>query len=74
MTGRAVPKCLAGNRQASTSTDFKAGACLNKAKQLTNVIVQHALATQAENGAGFHPMGPGSAMNTEFTETIAMEG
>tara|TARA_B100001175_G_scaffold246007_1_gene212655 strand:- start:655 stop:843 length:189 start_codon:yes stop_codon:yes gene_type:complete len=42
-------------------------------KQLTNVIVQHAHATQAEGGADFYPMGPGSAMNTEFTATIAME-
>ena len=74
MTGRALPTCLAGNRQAISSTDFKAGAHVNKVKQLTNVIVQHAHATQADGGAGFHPMGPGSAMDTEFAATIAMEG
>ena len=74
MTGRAVPTYLAGNRQASSSTDFKAGACVNKAKQLMNVIVQHEHATQVEDGAGFHPVGLGSAMNIEFTETIAMVG
>ena len=38
-----------------------------------NVIVQHAHATQADGGAGFHPVGPGSAMDTKFTATIAME-
>ena len=54
--------------------DVDGCAHVNEVKQLTDVHVQHAHATQADGGAGLHPMGPGCAMDTEFTATIAMEG
>ena len=61
--------------EASISTpDFDGCAHVNEVKQLTEVNVQHAHATQTDGGAGLHPMGPGSAMDTEFAATIAMEG
>ena len=61
--------------EAAISTpDFDGCAHVNEVKQLTDVHVQHAHATQADGGAGLHPMGPGRAMNTKFTATIAMEG
>ena len=61
--------------EAAISTlDFDGCAHVNEVKQLTDVHVQHAHATQADGGAGLHPMWPGRAMNTEFTATIAMEG
>ena len=36
--------------------------------------VQHANATQADSGAGHHPVGPGRAMDAEIPAIIAMEG
>ena len=60
--------------EASISTpDFDGCAHVNEVKQLTEVNVQHAHATQTDGGAGLHPMGPGHAMDTEFSATIAME-
>ena len=59
--------------EAAISTpDFDGCAHVNEVKPLTNV--QHPHATQADGGAGLHPMGPGRAVDAEFTATIAMEG
>ena len=74
MTRRALPTCLAGNHQACSSPDFKAGAHVNKVKQLTLVNLQPAHSTQAESGAGHHQVGPGRAMDAEFPAIIVMEG
>ena len=61
-------------KAAISTPDFDGCAHVNEVKQLTDVHVQHAHATQADGGSGLHPMGPGRAMDTEFTATIAMEG
>ena len=60
--------------EAVSPPDFYGCAHLNKIKQLSDVNIEHAYATQADGSPYLHPMGPGRAVDAKFTATIAMEG